>query len=130
MAGRVYIYSTLTSDVDYAIYTQTEDKDFSHISRRIRVHGGANVATKQLITPRGKVTEVSEEDFELLQKDYVFNLHVKNGFITHDSRKKDVDETVEKRGMVKKDRSAPKTKDDFKNDSKEDFSGVQVVDKK
>lgn len=77
----------------------------------ITIKGGANVVSKNLITPRGICTPVTAEDLKLLEENKVFQRHVKRGFITVEKSKAKAD-TVAK-NMTAKDESAPKTPSDF-----------------
>ena len=108
-----YVYSTLSCDQGYAIYDKGADGT-PILNRVIHVKGQANITNKVLVTPRGVATEVSDADLETLNKDYHFSEHVKNGFITFESKKFDADEVA--KDMTKQDRSAPKTKDELEND--------------
>jgi len=47
----------------------------------VLVKGGAGVANDRLITPRGVVTEITEEQAEALRANPVFAMHEKNGFV-------------------------------------------------
>ena len=112
-----YVYSTATCSTDYAVYKKTGNRDVAQVERKITIHGGANVATKypNLHTPRGLVTQVSEEDLAILEQDYHFKQHVELGFLSVDKRKIEVEKVIP--GMQAKDKSAPRTPDDpeFKN---------------
>lgn len=109
-----YVYSTLSCDQGYAIYDKAEKDGVPVLNRVIHINGKANITNKVLQTPRGVATEVSDSDLEALNKDYHFSEHLKNGFITFESKKFDADEVA--KTMEKQDRSAPKTKDDLEND--------------
>jgi len=76
----MYIYSTLSADV---VYT-TEAGD-------IFIAGGANIADKHMLTPYGKVTSVTDDEYAALDKHYLFKLHEQNGFIMADKNKTDAD---------------------------------------
>jgi len=81
-----YVYSTLATSMRYSVWSEPEHKHALPIRKRaILVKGGAGIATKQLITPRGVRTEVTDEELELLKKDKIFQMHMDNGFITIDS---------------------------------------------
>jgi hypothetical protein len=118
-----YVYSTLTSTNNYAIYKpQPKDsKATPTIQKKISILGGSNVMPMPregmlypiggLVTPRGTVTEVSDEDMELLEKDYHFNEHRKNGFIVVEKKELAPEKVV--KNMTPKDGSAPKTPEDY-----------------
>ena len=105
-----YVYSTLTNSTSYAIYKPTDPKQVGVIEKKILIKGGSNLATKTLITPLGVATKVSDEELELLEKDFHFKQHVKNGFITVDKRVLTPEKAVEH--LNKRDLSAPKTPND------------------
>ncbi len=106
-----YVYSTISNDVDYAVYRNTSSKELSIIDRVVTISGKANVATKKLITPKGVVTEVSEKDLEFLLNDFHFKEHMAAGFVCIEKREHSVEKVI--KNMTEKDRSAPKTPDDY-----------------
>lgn len=108
----MYIYSTLTCDNAYAVYEPSTDAtQISIIKRTILIKGGHGVANKYVQTPRGVVTEVSDEDFAALQLDAHFQQHVKNGFITYEKSKADTESVA--KNMQDRDASAPLIPDEF-----------------
>lgn len=119
------IYSTLAASV---LYTSYKDSQMPEREHTVKIHGGAGVAqeapiTGRLHTPRGVVTLVSDSDFEFLQKNSVFKIHEKNGYITHEKTSGEPSQHAHQRanedlnkinkmvddGMKDKDISAPKT---------------------
>lgn len=94
----MYIYSTLSADV---VYT-TEAGD-------ILIAGGANIPDQHLLTPYGKVTKVTDEQYEALQKVEVFKIHVDNGYIRADKAKEDAEKVAA--DMTGRDESAPDTEE-------------------
>lgn len=114
-----FVYSTLTADNEYVSYTKGAS-DMPRAEQRVLIKGGAGVATKHLETPLGFVTEVSEDELTFLLKNPVFQLHVKNKFITYDGQKMDIEKVVS--DMASRDGSAPMVPQDIPED------GPQVVD--
>lgn len=92
----MYIYSTLSSDQIYS----TDAGD-------ILINGGANIPDKHLLTPYGKVTSVTDEQYEALDRHYLFKLHESNGFIKADRHKEDAEKVAS--DMTGRDDSAPDT---------------------
>lgn len=83
----------------YCIYR--ENGTSAILVKKIEVKGTANVADQFGIVAPGAVTEVSDEDYELLKQDDAFNRHVRRGFIkVYDSG------TINTEGMQKRDNSA------------------------
>ncbi|OCJ20015.1 hypothetical protein [Serratia sp. 14-2641] len=105
-----YVFSTLSTDVDYTIYGEAVN-DMPTIERQITIKGGANVATKNLITPKGVMTTVEDADLELLRAHPVFIMHEKNGFVTVEQKAHDPEKVAT--NMEARDNSAPLTDGDF-----------------
>ncbi len=111
MSKKIYVYSTMTGPVEYAIWVKGGG-DIPTIKKSVRIEGGANVADKHLYTPRGVCTIISEEDYEVLKQDGVFKIHVENGFITiGDKEAPSIERAVA--DMESQDESAPLTPNDF-----------------
>jgi hypothetical protein len=111
MSKKIYVYSTMTGPVEYAIWARGGG-DIPTIRKSVRIEGGANVADKHLYTPRGVLTIISEEDYDILQQDGVFQIHKENGFITvEQSQASSIERAVA--DMESQDNSAPLTPNDF-----------------
>ena len=96
----MYIYSTISADVDYQTEVGT-----------IRIAGRANVANSNIITPRGMATKITAEQYAALQKNHVFALQKENGFLTAENYKEDAEKVAA--NMVGRDDSAPDTTEDM-----------------
>jgi hypothetical protein len=120
---KYYVTSTMTADVTYHGYVSIAGE--AQITKSVLIKGGSNVANSLLITPIGIQTEVDEDDLEFLKKDVTFQAHVENGFISYEAKEREP-EVVAASGMQYKDKSAPKTPEDFKDSDTvkpEGFSG-------
>lgn len=91
----MYIYSTLSSSVNYEVDG----------GRNILIAGGANIPDKHFLTPQGVITCATEEDLALLRKNRVFALHSKNGFIKWHGKKMEIEAVIA--DMQGSDDSAP-----------------------
>jgi len=102
----VYIYSTLTSAQRYKTKNGV-----------VEINGGANLATRRTLdTPRGVVTEITEEQYKALLEDSLsFSNHIKNGFVTSDEKKADANDVA--KNLNPKDKSAQKTAAELKDRS-------------
>ena len=122
MANTVFIQCTLSNAQDYTIYKKLSEservsKPVSEIARDangkplvFHVEGGANVASRALVTVNGVVTELSKDDVDLLRRECeAFRNHEKLGFITVKDYHR-----IDTRDMEAKDNSAQLTKEDFK----------------
>lgn len=116
MSKTFYVYSTLTGDNRYVNHAVDSGNDVpAPIGDGILIAGGAGVASKNLITPRGVVSgPFTEEQIEYLRQQPVFRLHEKNGFITIDDKK--VDPDLVAADMVGRDKSSPLVEADFPTD--------------
>lgn len=105
-----FIYSTLSADTAYAVYAPSVG-EISIIEKTILIKGGANIMPfRGDNTPCGAKTEITDEELDLLEKDYHFKEHVRFGFIKVERSSVDIDRVV--RDMKDKDKSAPRTPDD------------------
>jgi hypothetical protein len=109
-----YVYSTATCTTSYVLYKEDKDKNsgFAEAVKKVTINGGHGVATKHLVTPKGIVTKVSEDDLAFLLADINFQRHMKAGFMMYEKSKKvDTEKKVE--NMAKGDNSAPLVPKDF-----------------
>ncbi len=106
-----FIYSTLTSSQRYVKWSDAPAGGTPREERAILINGGANVANKNIITPQGVVTEVSDSDLALLKENKLFKTHLDNGFITIQEKETSVEKVVS--NMESRDESAPLTPQDF-----------------
>jgi len=91
-----YIYSTCPQDYAFAVWQLLPDGSSKAI-RHILVKGGAQLAVQAgagFHTPLGVVTKVSDEELDLLRKDWSFNHYVSQGFMHIDSNKIDVEKAA------------------------------------
>lgn len=108
--NKVYVYSTLTSDMEYRVHAQG-GADMPSVEASVLIKGGTNLPDKRLVTPRGVVTAIDEDAMSWLQDNEVFRLHVSNGFITVSEHEMDAEKvSVDMEG---RDQSAPLEEPDF-----------------
>lgn len=105
-----YVFSTLATDQIYQNW-MAAPSGMPAAGHSVFVKGGTGVANERLITPIGVMTEISDADYTEMQKNEVFKLHVKNGYVTVQSKKAEPEKVAS--GMNTKDKSAPKTDADF-----------------
>jgi hypothetical protein len=107
----IYLLSTLTASQRYVVW-KSGGADLPTEEHSIFVAGGANVPGKRLITPRGVVTKITDDDYAILKENAAFVTHVANGFITV-SKSKPADPDEAAAGQAAKDGAAPLTESDF-----------------
>lgn len=123
--ARHFVYSTLTNDQLYTNWLPPVERGSLPIKdTEVLIKGGANRATKMLITPRGVVTEVDDEQLAALEKNYDFNRHTKAGHIRVRSDEVHPEVAVAA-DMKQKDESAPLTPMDFPDGP----DGVKITEK-
>lgn len=122
-----YVYSTLTADNRYTFYGNGGG-DLKIAEKDILIKGGTGIANKNLVTPIGVVTKVSDDEAEALRQHPVFQMHLANGFVVIENKKHDP-EKIASDGMVIADDSAPLTEADVKpsRSRKKGESGVTVT---
>lgn len=111
-----YIFSTLTAS---QVYTRTAPggADLPVTVAEVFIAGGSNVPDKYLRTPLGVMTPVTDEEMAVLTENPVFQMHMKNGFIT--ITESPAEPEVVAADMETRDESAPLVDSDF-NDLPED----------
>ncbi len=111
-----YVYSTGTCSAYYCLYDNNIGGNVAVLKKKVLIHGGHGVASDKIAshmihTPKGVVTNVSDEDFNFLLENKSFQRHIKSGFITHDPKKIKAEKMAV--NMTEKDKSAPLTPKDF-----------------
>ena len=96
----IYIYSTSTH---------------SHNINGVFIKGGANLADKHFYTPRGVATSLTEEQYNAIKDSRIFQALENAGLFS--VSKKETDANKAAKNMTKKDKSAPKAKEDFEKNA-------------
>lgn len=105
-----YIQATMSAGVNFRIFADAPRSPIAQVVRTIHVNGGANVRDKNSIfTPNGMMTEVSDEDYALLEKNSLFNQLRANGYIVVTN-----DHHLDVKDNKPKDKSAQKTPDYYR----------------
>ena len=108
-----YIVSYESQSTEYPKYIRT--KTGVDANGSILIKGGANVIDKTTMkTAKGAVTEVSKEDLDFLQTQYLFNFKIEKGFYEIVEGEKKATEKA-KKNRTKKDGSAQLTAKDFQD---------------
>lgn len=117
------IVSKLSNNQNYTVYKALPSGGFA-IAGKVLIKGGANVANKvTLQAPAGGVyNQVTDEQYELLQRCPQFKKHVEDGFIFVSKAEEEVAATKEAKKEEKqlkdKDESAQLTPETFKKRGK------------
>lgn len=113
-----FILSKLANSQCYTKWA-TGPNGINQLVAEVKINGGADVINKKTLdTPNGVVTEVSDNDLDLLKQNHDFLQHLEKGYLTIiDSRISD-DKAQEKAAAMTKDKSRQKTPKDFKRTKK------------
>lgn len=126
----VYIYSTLANHQHYTTYHPTPKGQIPVKKHVVMIKGQARlpkVVGTELITPMGIRTEISDEDYEILKTIPLFQTHLKNGYITIDSKRVNPDKKAKD---LERDPSSPKVESDFPNADEPQPANVKGLAKK
>lgn len=111
----VYIYSTMSQDVAYTFYKEKKHLgDLHEVESKIFVKGGAGVITKNLVTPQGIATKITNEEYDRLKDHPVFKIHEENGFVV--ARQTKIGLSIISKDMEKRDRSSQLIHSDLKKE--------------
>lgn len=106
-----FILSTLSAPVEYTIYSKDFAGDQPTLNRvidKVVIDGYANMANKHFVTEKSVLTEVTDEQLELLKANKVFQMHVNNGYLKIVETK-----TNDTSNMEEVDKSAPLTPEKY-----------------
>jgi hypothetical protein len=117
--SKFFVFSTLAASVRYTNFGQGGADLPIPEGEGVLIEGGTGVANKNLVTPRGVVTQVTAEQLEYLERNTVFALHKKNGFIVVQDANKDPERVIGE-GMQSQDASAQTTPEDFGSGNPDD----------
>ena len=109
----VYIISHEAASVEFPRWVRTA----SGVSApsAVLINGGADVINKTTLeTPKGVMTEITDEELEFLEKQWLFQEKVKQGSYEIVKSQKEAEKATKKRGKVK-DKGSQLTAEDFKD---------------
>lgn len=121
---RFYVYSTLTNDHAYTNWKKgggAINEVIVHsdgFKEQILIKGGANLANAHIITPLGARTEITERQYECLQRNTMFQRHLKQQHLLVKNEADDP-EIIARKYMQARDSAAPLTpnSDAFRGDT-------------
>jgi len=118
-----FVYSKLACDNCYPVKVDKDQvkkaiKEGKLIPKTpgVTIKGGAGVMQKNLQTPHGVVTEVSDSELELLKKNTSFQKHMKNGYLKIEDKMRDMDKVIS--DMEGRDGGDQLVDEDFEEDEK------------
>lgn len=105
-----YVFSTATAPQAYSEWLDG-GADIKTSKLIAVIKGGHGVATRNLLTPKGVATYVTDAQLEALEKNDAFKRHKAKGFMVVDKQEQKPEKIA--RNMSKKDKSAPLVPEDF-----------------
>lgn len=110
----MFIVSRASQDNEYVVWETTTNGQ-KQPKKSILIKGGANVMDKHtMTTPNGVVTEISDEDWEILREHTAFKRHMERGFMEVMKEEKKARKSSKEKSD-KKDGSAQLTPKDFED---------------
>ena len=110
-----YVISKMAANTEYTVYKRIQEgKEVRNIPQRsILIKGGQGVTDRRtLLAPtNGVVTEITDEEAEILKQNTVYQMHEQNGFVKIVYTK---ETDSDAREMAKEDDSAQLTAEDFR----------------
>lgn len=106
-----YVYSTVTGPISIVKYSTPPPGGLPEVVHSVTIKGGANLANRHGDTPNATVTELTDAELAFCMEQPMFRQHVADKFFTVWGTEIRTDAIVV--DMVPKDRSAPKTPEDF-----------------
>lgn len=105
-----YILSKLANTQIYTQYAKDVSNNINVVTEQVEVKGGSDVTNKNLITPNGVVTKVTNNQLEILKANKDFQKHLERGYVNFFAFNPSVDKEVEK---LQRDKSAPLRPEDY-----------------
>lgn len=109
----MFIVSRASQDNEYVVW-ETTPNGLKRCQKSVIIKGGANVLDRKTMeTPNGVITEITDEEWAILQECPAFQRHLEKGFMEVMKEEKKAREESKKKSD-KKDGSAQLTPNDFK----------------
>lgn len=126
--GMVHVYSTLASPQEFTTYIPG-GADLQVVDRQVHIKGGAGIASKNLITPNGVHTAISEDDYAAIKELWHWKKFVETGHIRVEKRQaSDIDRIVS--DMNPRDPGGPLTPADYVATPKDGSVPIPVAQEK
>lgn len=109
-----YVVSKLANSQAYTKYVKGIN-NLNIPQTVIEIKGGADIANKNLITPEGVITEVTDAELDILLQIPDFKKHLEAGFVKYYKFKPDTEKEASK---MERDKSAPLTPEYYEKQGK------------
>lgn len=111
-----FVLSKLANTQVYTKYAKGIDNVNIPVEQ-VEIKGGADITDKNLVTPQGVITKVTDAQLEILKENKDFQKHLENGHINYFNHTPNVEKQTEK---MEKDKSAPLTPEHYKKQGKKE----------
>lgn len=111
-----YILSKLANTQIYTTYAKGVGDNMNIPVKSVEIKGGADVTDKQLVSPEGVITFVSDDDLEVLKSNKDFQRHLDGGYINYFKSQPNIDKQADK---MTKDKSRQVKKSDYEKEKKQ-----------
>lgn len=110
-----YVLSKLANTQIYTQYAKDVSNNINIAVQQVEIKGGSDVTNKNLITPNGVITQVTNNQLDILKSNIDFQKHLEKGYVNYFAFNPNMDKEVEK---MERDKSVPLTPDDYKKKGK------------
>lgn len=116
--GNVHIFSTLANPQKFVVYTPPAEVGMLPVvAREVLIRGGAGIASKNLITPQGVHTAITQDEYDAIAELPHFKKFVESGHIRVERKQYDIDKMIS--DMNPRDPGGPLTPADYENTAKD-----------
>ena len=117
-SGVVHIFSTLANPQKFAVWSKpAENGMLPVLEREVLIRGGAGIASKNLLTPQGVHTSITQEEYDAISGLAHFQKFVESGHIRVERKQYDIDKMVG--DMNPRDPGGPLTPADYETTAKD-----------
>jgi hypothetical protein len=124
-SGMVHIYSTLANPQKIVVWSKPTDLGMlPEMECEVLIRGGAGIASKNLITPQGVHTAITQEEYDAIAEVPHFKNFVESGHFRVERKEYDLDKIVS--DMNPRDAGGPLTPADFEKTAKDGSAPIPV----
>lgn len=109
-----YVLSKLANTQIYTQYAKGAN-NMNIPCAHVEIKGGADVTDKNLVTPQGVITKITDKDLDILKANKDFQKHLDRGHVKYFGTQPNIEKNVDK---MEKDNSRPLTPEDYRKKGK------------
>lgn len=124
-SGTVHVFSTLANPQKIVVWSKPpENGMLPQPLREVLIRGGAGIASKNLITPQGVHTAITQEEYDAIADTQHFKQFIESGHFRVERKEYDIDKMVG--DMNSRDPGGPLTPADYEKTAKDGREPVPV----